>query len=171
MAWHRPGNKPLSEPMMVNLLMHICLTQPQWVNSLSISYSHINHNLYRGILSKGPCVSMACRALLAGYPCYEEFLFLQSFSCLIHEVIQNINQYPIYIYASRNKIVHAKLINPFCTQHSNPSIVHFRSGCCHVDGVDKRRTKSLNSRENTYKLILIDDLWDICFCLFVFLEE
>ena len=32
MVWHRPGGKPLSEPMMVRLPMHICLTQPQWVN-------------------------------------------------------------------------------------------------------------------------------------------
>ena len=31
MAWHWPGAKPLSEPMMVNLLTHICVTQPQWV--------------------------------------------------------------------------------------------------------------------------------------------
>ena len=31
MAWHLPGNKPLSEPMMVSLLMHIFVTQPQWV--------------------------------------------------------------------------------------------------------------------------------------------
>ena len=31
MAWHRPGDKPLFEPMMVSLLMHICVTRPQWV--------------------------------------------------------------------------------------------------------------------------------------------
>ena len=31
MAWHRSGNKPLSEPMMVSLLTHICITRPQWV--------------------------------------------------------------------------------------------------------------------------------------------
>ena len=31
MAWRRPGNKPLSEPMMVSLLTHICVTMPQWV--------------------------------------------------------------------------------------------------------------------------------------------
>ena len=30
MAWRRPGDKPLSEPMMVNLLTHICVTRPQW---------------------------------------------------------------------------------------------------------------------------------------------
>ena len=28
-AWHRPGDKPLSEPMMVSLLTHICITRPQ----------------------------------------------------------------------------------------------------------------------------------------------
>ena len=32
MAWRRSGYKPLSEPMMVSLLMQICVTQPQWVN-------------------------------------------------------------------------------------------------------------------------------------------
>ena len=31
MAWRRPGDKPLSEPMMVRLSMHI--NQPQWVNT------------------------------------------------------------------------------------------------------------------------------------------
>ena len=32
MVWHRSGDKPLSEPMMVSLLTHICVTWPQWVN-------------------------------------------------------------------------------------------------------------------------------------------
>ena len=31
MAWRRPGDKPLFEPMMVNLLTHMCVTRPQWV--------------------------------------------------------------------------------------------------------------------------------------------
>ena len=30
MAWRRPGDKPLSEPVMVSLLTHICVTRPQW---------------------------------------------------------------------------------------------------------------------------------------------
>ena len=33
MAWRRPGDKPLSEPMMVSLPTHICVTRPQWVNT------------------------------------------------------------------------------------------------------------------------------------------
>ena len=32
MAWRRPGEKPLSQPMMVSLLRHICVTRPQWFN-------------------------------------------------------------------------------------------------------------------------------------------
>ena len=37
MAWRRPGDKPLSEPMMVKLPTHICVTRPQWVKC------HYNH--------------------------------------------------------------------------------------------------------------------------------
>ena len=33
MAWRRSGDKPLSEPMMISLLTHICVTRPQWVKS------------------------------------------------------------------------------------------------------------------------------------------
>ena len=32
MAWRRSGDKPSSEPMMVSLPTHICVTRPQWVN-------------------------------------------------------------------------------------------------------------------------------------------
>ena len=31
MAWRLVGAKPLSEPMMVSLPTHICVTRPQWV--------------------------------------------------------------------------------------------------------------------------------------------
>ena len=42
MAWRRPGDKPLSEPLMVSLPTHICVARPQWVkdhsryNSISV---------------------------------------------------------------------------------------------------------------------------------------
>ena len=35
MAWRRSGDKPLSEPVMVSLLTHICVTRPQWVKWVS----------------------------------------------------------------------------------------------------------------------------------------
>ena len=33
-AWHRPRDKPLSEPMIISLPTHICVTRPQWVNAI-----------------------------------------------------------------------------------------------------------------------------------------
>ena len=37
MAWRRPGDKPLSEPMMIRLPTHICVTRPQWDNGYEFS--------------------------------------------------------------------------------------------------------------------------------------
>ena len=37
MAWRWPGDKPLSEAMMVSLLTHICVARPQWVKATSLS--------------------------------------------------------------------------------------------------------------------------------------
>ena len=36
MAWRRPGDKPLFEPMMMRLPMHICVTRPQWVKHFKV---------------------------------------------------------------------------------------------------------------------------------------
>ena len=38
MTWRRPGDKPLSEPMMVSLLTHICATRPQWVKDMNFHF-------------------------------------------------------------------------------------------------------------------------------------
>ena len=44
MAWRRWGDKPLSEPMMVRLPTHICVTRPQWVKSyVAIGYVRARH--------------------------------------------------------------------------------------------------------------------------------
>ena len=40
MAWQGPGDKALSEPMIVRLSMHICVTWPQWLNE----QYHVNKN-------------------------------------------------------------------------------------------------------------------------------
>ena len=45
MAWCRPGNKPLSETMMVSLLTHICITRPQWVNAAMASMGFYLHDV------------------------------------------------------------------------------------------------------------------------------
>ena len=35
MAWRRPGDKPLSEPMMVGLPTHICVNRSQWIKAMA----------------------------------------------------------------------------------------------------------------------------------------
>ena len=50
MAWRRSGDKPLSEPMMVSLLTHICVTRPQWVNSLVSEHNFADHISKKNVL-------------------------------------------------------------------------------------------------------------------------
>ena len=45
LAWPQPGDKPLSEPMMVNSLTHICITWPQWVDKGANLIPNQNINL------------------------------------------------------------------------------------------------------------------------------
>ena len=45
MTWRRPGDKPLSEPMMVSLLTHICITRPQWIKPVMNPY-WVRINIY-----------------------------------------------------------------------------------------------------------------------------
>ena len=45
MAWRRPGDKPLSEAMIVSLPTHICVTRPQWVN-IADGKLNLERNMY-----------------------------------------------------------------------------------------------------------------------------
>ena len=51
MAWCWSGDKPLSEPMMVSLLTHICITRPQWVKSLAWTIMEAHAKQLRNKLS------------------------------------------------------------------------------------------------------------------------
>ena len=37
MAWRRPGDKPLSEPIMLSSLTHVCVTRPYWVKTFPVN--------------------------------------------------------------------------------------------------------------------------------------
>ena len=57
MAWRRPGDKPLSEPMMVSLLTHICVTRSQWVNTDFLYCNMISYwvvSIWLVIIQKAP---------------------------------------------------------------------------------------------------------------------
>ena len=54
MAWRRPGDKPLSAPMMVGFSTHICVTRPQWVNchGLALVPAWISDHMPRKVWDK-----------------------------------------------------------------------------------------------------------------------
>ena len=60
MAWHRSGDKPLSEPVVVNLLTHICVTWPEWVNrtgaEIRIIWANFVSTVVTGVLTS--CLTM-----------------------------------------------------------------------------------------------------------------
>ena len=45
MAWCQPGDKPLSDPMIVRLPTHICVTRLQWVKHSFLTYTGIFHSM------------------------------------------------------------------------------------------------------------------------------
>ena len=63
LAWRWPGDKPLSEPMMVSLLMYICFTRPQWVNSRSCQVINIIKQKINNMLTN---ITLDCPATLMG---------------------------------------------------------------------------------------------------------
>ena len=102
MVWRRPGDKPLSEPMMVSLLTHICITRPQWVKlkSAEISVAHNVHFSCRSVLKLYTenisitvvlCTShwettlwSTCRRILSGLRTYKTFVTISSSWPAIH---------------------------------------------------------------------------------------
>ena len=57
-TWRRSGDKPLSEPMTVSLLTHICVARPQWVNKqIAISPERWVTKSVRGMASWLECAT------------------------------------------------------------------------------------------------------------------
>ena len=53
MAWRRPDDKPLCEPMMNTLLTHTCGTRPQWVKNASyvVFTTHVEMEIHPALLT------------------------------------------------------------------------------------------------------------------------
>ena len=59
MAWHRPGDKPLPEPMLVSLLTHKCVTRPQWVKMKTWISNYMPQYYERCTCSNSPCLNIS----------------------------------------------------------------------------------------------------------------
>ena len=78
MAWSRPGDKPLSEPMMVNLLTHICVTPPQWFKRMTSLF--LRHSAFHGTYE-----SISSFVSKNYQPCFQQTIYLH------WQICQNLN--------------------------------------------------------------------------------
>ena len=92
MAWRRPGDKPLSEPMMVRLPMHICITRPQWVKQIQSKqsiYVWINEckSLLRAVTVNISSMDYACTCY--PYEFKQDYMYLWWMHILLRSVKNN----------------------------------------------------------------------------------
>ena len=66
MAWQWPGDKQWSEPIIVNLLTHRCITRPQWVE----------HNIDCNDMINDPSLRTKCSALPLKINAFEQHVSL-----------------------------------------------------------------------------------------------
>ena len=92
MDWRRPGDKPLSETMVLSLLTHICVTRPQWVKTCSVCGYCFMGFLVNWWPNKIPLLSKFCVithfAFCFTYPteqfqCFQ-YIFLCFYLCCLH---------------------------------------------------------------------------------------
>ena len=112
MAWRRPGDKPLSEPMMVCLPTHICVTRPQWVNTVRAlcKYKHdVSCIVEITIATVNDVLSCACFSAFAPasgcrslfvfvFVLFPLFLYICLFVCVIVSLFPSVSISP---YVSR----------------------------------------------------------------------
>ena len=107
MAWHRPGDKPLSETMMVNLLTHISVTRPQWVKLIEAEWPMYISNL---------AINGSDNGLSPGWP--QVIIWTNAGIMLIGPLGRNFSEILIEIHTFSSKKMHVKISTakwrPFC---------------------------------------------------------
>ena len=104
MAWHRLGDKPLSEPMMVSLPTHICVTRPQWVNKNNSQFQWLMRLVIRlCVIKLGPVGISLMNCLSISDLCHHWFKLLLV-TCLAPSYFPNQCWQIIDYQNSKNKL-------------------------------------------------------------------
>ena len=107
MAWRRPGDRPLSEPMMVSLPTHICVARPQWVDYTGFTSADKRWNYHSGwiitwVLQKIRCCCnvTAKRLKCPWYTKWFRFILIQHsiITCLRRAYLKDKNEQLIMPY-------------------------------------------------------------------------
>ena len=101
MAWHRPGDKPLSEPMLVSSLTHICVIWLQWVNLDSWHFYLVCRQIH-------PCNANnylnAPNQLFVDTYLFVAIIFSQGCRRVYFSVTYNSISTPDYVLPDRNRV-------------------------------------------------------------------
>ena len=127
MDWRRPGDKPLSEPMMVSLPTPICVTRPQWVKYLNPN--SMTHNLFMEYITMfSPGVEIACRSKTGSHSNYfpnamDTGYYWKSQGTGIHEVFNPLPPLSFYFHPQRKFCFHLCLYRGVCRNWYSRNIV------------------------------------------------
>ena len=125
MALRRSGDKPLSEPIMVSLLTHICVTRPQWVNpySFRLGVIYMRHLTASSLVQARPDTYLIPNQYLNLYGSDSEWNNFQAKKCIWKSHLQKLfdaglimlkflsNGYDFFIY---DRLVHWLVYTPQC---------------------------------------------------------
>ena len=106
MAWRCPGEKPLSEPMLISLPTHICVTRPQWVNATYMAQNNgQSHQLWMVVsIAVSPSMPSAYRSVEKGHlqvllqkVSHEPFIqpWWNIYRCIFVQYLYTANQYVV----------------------------------------------------------------------------
>ena len=157
MAWRRPGDRPLFEPMMFSQPTHICIIRPQWVNIGLMTLSYVLL-MWLTLISEIVCNIFAL-VLLVKSSC-EKLFSRPSINCSLqgsfdHDVIikwKRLSRYWPFVQRIRRSLVNSPLKGQW------RGALMFSLICAWIKGwVNTRKAGDLRRHRAHYDITLL--LW------------
>ena len=119
MVGRHPGAKPLSEPMMASLLMHICVTRHRWVKCWGSTAEQLSRLSYHNFLCMIRTLVLVCNC---------DQLLKQSYSSTYGSILWNCSQVNANVdhdlCCHMTSLSHNHLMHWNCLFGSKPLILH-----------------------------------------------
>ena len=87
MAWRRPGDEQFSEPMMVRLPTHICVSRPQWVNIPKRGRRQACRSSFLGEVTKATLINPPIRLIFDFVKVLARFVKSHSYSTCVSSAV------------------------------------------------------------------------------------
>ena len=118
MVWRRSGDKPLSEPMMVSLLTHICVTRPQWIKvndgplhrvqySDVVIFTHAHTNIHcKGLMSVVILTNFSSHFLWWGFTHMDTWWFVEG----LYNIVSSSRDQSVYAPSQRETMLQCNVV-------------------------------------------------------------